>query len=542
MIYPEFFPEERISEFSEKKVFEKLKRISKKYDVFYSRKFVTDGLGKTPEFEIDFIIALPCEAMVCLEVKGGLINYDGPTDKWTQNGRVMSKKPDSQASAAAHSLAENYSEYLGGMPVGWGICFPDCSVLNLKSLPESIKKQQLIDQDQLHYIEDALPYLMDFVKKQNSHRTGIRKWEYEKFKSRLLRGIGFVQILSTRIKYDEQRFVELTNYQLDLFKRASSNKNIITKGPAGSGKTIVAKTLAQDFISDGKSVLFLCFNRTLANKIRYEFDRDVEGLEVMTFHSFAKNIIEKYDFGWWNENASKNEDFWNLEVPIKLQELAQYSDKKYDILIIDEGQDFKEFWYEIMFDQVRRDGQKFIFLDAMQDIFNHYTSIPKISEFFTYTLPENCRNTRNIVGYLSEQLNGEIKCFEHTPIGSEVVIKEFADTEHQVKFLEYEISNLLRNEKVALDQILLLLNSKKAESSLVDLNKVAGYSLRALDNKARFQKDSINYTTINTFKGLEADIIFIIDINLIDGKNKPEKLYTQASRARHKLYILRLER
>lgn len=540
MIYPEYFPLERNEEFSEKKVFEKLKKISKQYDVFYSKKFVTDGIGKTPEFEIDFIIALPCEAIVCLEVKGGLINYDGSSDRWTQNGNSMHKKPDSQASAASHSLASNYSEYLGGMPVGWGICFPDCSVVNMKSLPESIKKQQLIDQDQLHYIEDSLPFLMEFVKKQNPNRTGINKWQYEKFKSRLLRGIGFVQILSTRIKYDEQRFVELTKYQLDLFKRASSNKNIITKGPAGSGKTIVAKTLAQDFINDGKTVLFLCFNRTLANKIRYEFDRNVEGLDVMTFHSFAKNIIEKYDMGWWNENASKVEEFWNLEVPIKLQELAHYSDKKYDILIIDEGQDFKEFWFEIVFNQVREQGQKFIFLDAMQDIFNHYTSIPKMSVFFTYNLPENCRNTRNIVGYLSEQMNDEIRCFEQTPIGSEVVIKDFSTLEQQVKFLEKEISNLLKNEKVALDQILILFNSKKAESSLADFSKVAGYSLKSLDNKARFQRGSINYTTINTFKGLEADIIFILDSNLLAGKNMPEKLYTQASRARHMLYVFSL--
>ncbi|WP_282018186.1 NERD domain-containing protein [Salegentibacter mishustinae] len=540
MIYPEFFPEERSEEFSENKVFEKLKKISKHYDVFYSRKFVTDGLGKTPEFEIDFIIALPCEAIICLEVKGGLINYDGNSDKWTQNGHTMHKRPDSQASAAAHSLAHNYSEYLGGMPVGWGICFPDCSVVNMKTLPDSIKKQQLIDQDQLHYIEDSLPYLIEFIKKQNPQRTGIRKWQYEKFKSKLLRGIGFVQILSTRIKYDEQRFVELTKYQLNLFKRASSNKNIITKGPAGSGKTIVAKTLAQDFINDGKTVLFLCFNRTLANKIRYEFERNVESLEVMTFHSFARNIIEKYDIEWWHENASKDDDFWNLEVPIKLQELTQYEDRKYDILIIDEGQDFKEFWFEIVFGQVRDDGQKFIFLDAMQDIFNHYSSIPNKSDFFTYTLPENCRNTRNIVGYLSEQLNGEIKCFEQTPIGSEVVIKEFSHPEQQIEFLENEISNLLKKEKVAVDQILILLNSKKAESSLSDSKKIAGYSLKALDNKARFQSDSINYTTINTFKGLEADIIFVVDSNLIDENKKPEKLYTQASRARHKLYAFSL--
>ena len=538
MIYPEFFPEERNNEFSEKKVFERLKSISEKYDVFYSKRFITDGVGKKPEFEIDFIIGDPCKSIVCLEVKGGMINYDGASDKWYQNSQPMNKRPDSQASSAAHSLAYNYKSLIADMPVGWGLCFPDCSVTNKNSLPSAIHKDQLIDQDQLHYIADSLPYLFDFIKQQNPSRNGVRKWQYEKFKSLLLRGIGFVQILSTRIKYDEQRFVELTNYQLGLFKRATSNKNIITKGPAGSGKTIVAKTLAKDFLADGKTVLFLCFNRTLANKIRYEFDRNQGGLEVKTFHSFARNIVEKFDPEWWSENSSNEEEFWNLEVPMKLEEYINHVEHKFDVLIIDEGQDFKEFWYEILFHQIKEEGQKFICLDAMQNIFDHYSTIPNSSNFFHYELPENCRNTQNIVKYLSMHSGSEIKYFEKTPIGSEVAIKSFNCKSDKLKFLEDEISTLIGKENIIPEQILILLNSKKAESSISELDSINRLQLKSLDNKGRFQRNTINFTTINTFKGLEVDIVFILDPHLIDEKNKPEKLYTEASRARHKLYVL----
>ena len=51
--------------------------------------------------------------------------------------------------------------------------------------------------------------------------------------------------------------------------------------------------------------------------------------------------------------------------------------------------------------------------------------------------------------------------------------------------------------------------------------------------------DMIVYSTINTFKGLEADVVFKLDINLIEEQNKLEKLYTEASRAKHKLYLLK---
>src|SRR5690554_764024 len=101
MIYPEFFPEDRKNEYAEIKVFEKLKRLSDTYDIFYSRKFITSGIDKRPEYEVDFIIAIPEKAIVCLEVKGGIINYSGVRDEWTQNGNVMNKRPDSQASSAS---------------------------------------------------------------------------------------------------------------------------------------------------------------------------------------------------------------------------------------------------------------------------------------------------------------------------------------------------------------------------------------------------------------------------------------------------------
>ena len=104
MIYPEFFPIDRKNEFAENKVFDQLKRLSEKYDIFYSRKFITDGIGKKPEYEIDFIIAIPEKAIICLEVKGGIINYSGSQDEWSQNNRVISKRPDSQASSATHAL------------------------------------------------------------------------------------------------------------------------------------------------------------------------------------------------------------------------------------------------------------------------------------------------------------------------------------------------------------------------------------------------------------------------------------------------------
>ena len=536
MIYPEFFPEDRKNELAELKVFDRLKQLSDQYDIFYSRKFITDGIGKKPEYEVDFIIALPQKAILCLEVKGGIVNYSGTRDAWTQNGKTMSKKPDSQASAAAHALVTGFREWIGDMAVGWALCFPDGD-LNTKELPTSIDSSQIIDKLGLLHIDEALDYALDFLKQQNAHRTGTSRWKYEKFKTELLRDIGFVQVLSTRIKYNEERFIQLTERQIEVFNRLKSNNKIITIGPAGSGKTIVAKTLAQDLIREGKNVLFLCYNRTLANKIRYEFDRDEPLIEVRTFHSLSRKIIELYDGEWWKNNAN-SEEFWELDVPVKLEECLPFYDTQYDAVIIDEAQDFKEFWFELIFSMAKPDASKHIFMDQMQDIFGRFTQIPHEKEFMKYSLPENCRNTQTIVNYLSETIEEDIVSFANSPKGETVILKNFKNQTEEQTYLLNEIKSLTREQGIDADQILILLNTPKKDSCIGATTKIGKLELKPIDRKGRFQKNTIHYTDIKTFKGLEADIVFIVDVDQIPAEQQVEKLYTEASRAKHKLYVL----
>ena len=87
-------------------------------------------------------------------------------------------------------------------------------------------------------------------------------------------------VRSRRKAKADERFVRLTDTQVDFFSKVSDNKNILVSGYAGTGKTVIAKAAAQKKIIEGKTVLFLCYNRTLASKIRFSFDKNNE----LTFH------------------------------------------------------------------------------------------------------------------------------------------------------------------------------------------------------------------------------------------------------------------
>jgi len=537
MIYPEFFPEDRIDELAEYSVFKRLKKLSEEYDIFYSRKFVTDGLGKKHEFEVDFIIAKPMEAIACIEVKGGIINYDGSGDQWFQNGRLMDKRPEKQAQDNAYGLANFYADSIAGMPVGWAVCFPDCQVKDNQAWPSMLTRHQVLDQLKLLHIERLLPDVFRFIRNQHPGRSGISFSKYNEFKTKLLRSLGFVQLLSTRIKQEEAKFIELTKYQQDLFKRVADNKNILIEGPAGSGKTILAKTMARDFIDDGKKVLFLCFNRILANRILQEFSGHQDQIIVETFHQFARDVIDPIDPPWWESNVD-NEEFWDLDVPLKLDEVMAEYEGTYDVLIIDEGQDFKEFWFEVLFKFVKKDGSKLIFLDELQDIFDRFTSIPKMERFFRYSLPENCRNTQKIVAYLSELTATDLKSFKQAPLGEEVDFCQFKSQTDSQRFLLDKIKDLTKNHEVQPEQILILLNSAIEESSLNKVKKIGKYPLLPIGQDGIIQRDAINYSSIKSFKGLEADIVFVIDIHLIPEDKLKKRLYTEVSRGRHRVWVV----
>jgi KaiC/GvpD/RAD55 family RecA-like ATPase len=108
----------------------------------------------------------------------------------------------------------------------------------------------------------------------------------------------------------EQRFIKLTEKQLGLLELVAANQNILVKGTAGSGKTVLASTLAKRFYEEGKRVLLLTFNRILANNIRYNLhlSREENRIEVATYHSICKRKIDEIEPDWW-EVHSKDEDF-----------------------------------------------------------------------------------------------------------------------------------------------------------------------------------------------------------------------------------------
>ena len=94
-------------------------------------------------------------------------------------------------------------------------------------------------------------------------------------------------------------------------------------------------------------------------------------------------------------------------------------DRKFDALIVDEGQDFHDLWWtslEFLFRDPNQKACYYVFFDPNQNLYVESPSIP--GELgVAFELPVNCRNTVRIAEHCAELVKQTNKVRDDAPIG-----------------------------------------------------------------------------------------------------------------------------
>lgn len=541
MIYPPELAEEFDNE-GERLVHELLKSnfgSSTSVDIYHSRRFrrkgYVRGMPERKEYEIDFIIIDPSRGVLCVEVKGGQIEFDG--NRWYQNGHAMDKDPLSQVRGAAKSLESHYTDVFRSLGFDSLLIFPECELIPGKPLPELMTGEMVIDEASLGKMKNRIENYLTKIQKE-FHKSGLTPERYGPFKESLLRQIGSVQRLGTRILRDEGALITLTDDQLAkvVMLCQGRNKKMAIRGPAGSGKSLIAREVAEHYADLGQDVLLLCYNDLLSFEFRNHF-KEKRNVKTSSFLKFASRVLRAERGNVERDPDSFSEDYQRKDLPDQFSSLPAESIPKYDLIIVDEGQDFYKEWFELLTLCLKGDQRFYVFLDERQDLFGHFKGLPDSIPMYDYPLLENCRNTRHIVDFLSKTIGENINTYKGTPEGTAVVIREYREESEQRKLLEEDVQNLLTKDMVRPDQIMILQNKPKKQSSISDLRQIAGHQLESLGRDPGVE--TIRFTTIERFKGMEADVVIILDIDALPEADRARSLYAQGSRAKHKLFLYR---
>lgn len=539
-MFPETYLHEVNPEDPEYQVFQMLRELPDHFSVIYSKKF-KGGMRSKEEAEIDFLIFDGHRNLICLEVKGGEIAYNGTDRAWYQNGERMKKSPDWQASSGSHAVIEFLGKDAERVNINWALAFPHCSKPAGSGGIAEVPAELLLDAQALLHPTAAVQKICAY-NEERLRREGVSRFQASNILERLLRSVGFVTKIGTRLIQDATQLVKATKQQLEVLEDLELNQMTAVMGYAGTGKTIIATEFAKRCSEQGQKVLLLFYNRMVANSVRYGLGRE-STIECTTFHSLARHEIEAVDSDWWEEHKGKrNSEFWESDVPVKMLEVLDGKAPRFDTIIVDEGQDFRADWIETLGRlQIPDPESRFVILyDANQDIFGRWSDLPwRPGSFTRKQLRKNCRNTKSIVSHLKQLVPSDMVAFDQSPEGLPVAIHVSASEQEQVAAIRETLGRLIK-EGVSPGGIVILIDKPLAESSLAGVEKIGRCELEWMARSYRSDSRNLQICSIESFKGLEADVILDVSSTASDDADVSGRNYTAASRARLALHVFKL--
>jgi superfamily I DNA and RNA helicase len=356
--------------------------------------------------------------------------------------------------------------------------------------------------------------------------------------------------ISVGIEESEAELIKLTDEQISSLDAMQDNPRVIFQGAAGTGKTLIAVEQARRNASKGLSTLMLCYNKYLAAYLRQVIEDEglQEFVSVKSIHSYFYETISraglKSDLEALKKNLTRQEVYTKAYPELFIK--AWKDSKQYDSLIIDEAQDVLIDAYIQPFTKILKNGLDkgswYMFLDPenQKDIFAHLDNevLQKLKDMSTsFTLTVNCRNTKPIA-LQTEILSGistaKVKKVEGVPVQ---YIWYENEAEQAVKVTD-AINRFLDQGVKAGD--ITLLSPLRYSSSVAGSGKLRTKApLYHLDteNVTLQPGDRIAYTSIQSYKGLEAPVIAITDITELDDDWNRVVNYVGLTRARTALIV-----
>ncbi|QNB45484.1 AAA family ATPase [Thermanaerosceptrum fracticalcis] len=509
-------------------------QLPEEYAVLYSYKYKGDELDKYEEQirEADFVIVHGSLGFVVVEVKQGEIAYiDGTWHELKKYGyQPLHKNPVQQAQQAMFAILKQYTERTGKnfpLKIKYAICFPECNKIT-GQLPSDLDPNSIILFNDLDRLEDKILDLFgakDIRYLKEAVDTLINKILAPSFKV-------FAKLEDKIEMHNQKTHRILTEEQERILDETELDKRKIFFGGAGSGKTFLAMEKARRLAKKGRKVLLTCYNKNLANLM---FNSLSSTVTTKNFHTFLDDYLR--------ENGHE------LPVPQTPEELRHYFDetlpslafdhfidlseeRKFDSIIVDEGQDFKEHWITCLETMVKKNGEFYIFADPNQSIFNQEIERIKSIPISKHRLTRNLRNTEEINKWIGEYVPGD-QLKSAIPGGLPVVFFKWTSLQEEKKLIENEIGRLV-SQGVQLKRITILSPHTKEKSSLAGIDKLKEWHLAGIETN---NANAIRFSTIRAFKGLESDIVFLIGVKRDSLVCTDADIYVGGSRAKFLLYV-----
>lgn len=515
---------------AEQRVYNAFKQLPDDYCVFFSVRWGKEYNKHYQKGEADFLVFDPSRGFLVIEVKGGGIeSKDG---RWYSTDRNGTKNPLSCSPLVqAWRSVDRFKEILEQsdvetirnyklIPTAW---FPNMTETELEGkLTTDYQPSNTFTKHDLEDPEQAINYAFGY--------NDIKKQVFPEPSNQLIEATinafapSFRIVPSVSSESEERDFLfnQLTNEQAGLLDYLVEQRTAAIHGASGTGKTMIALECARRLPKD-TNILFLCFNKLI---IQYLKDKYSTELPNVTF----ANLNQLYAKSGGNEYATTDEitDFL----------LSTFNDNyQFEHIIVDEAQDFAADHLDFLADIMQATGGYFyVFYDKNQLV--HQWDLETIEWLkksdCRLVLNKNCRNTREIARTAYSPLGLETITLAEMISGDTPCLNNYQDTDAAVQGIAETIR--FYTEKGFTKKQITILTLKTLEKTILrGRDSVGGYRLTNELNGT-----GILFTTARKFKGLESDVVIVIDFDedAFKDDNAKNVFYVAASRAKHCLTFI----
>jgi hypothetical protein len=510
-----------------------LEQLDESYVVYHSVDWVLAG---GIQGEADFVIAHPEAGVLVLEAKGGRISYDPARRRWTQSGRSgahdLDEDPFHQARDEMHSLVRILEAQPGWdrwrPSYGYGVAFPDGSYP--RDAHPGAPARYAIDRDDLDGLAERVAEIMAewFRPGRTFGASGMEA---------LATALGYrVEIrVPLKLEFDQEdrTIIELTDEQAYLRAFVLHRRRAAVTGPAGCGKTILATEIAKHLASSGKRTLLTCFNRKLAEHLVASTE-GTPNLRATHFHGLCAELIREAGSGAERPPGTDERTWFDETLPDELERAARMLGPRFDAIVVDEAQDFREWWWPALL-STHRDpdhGPLYLFADDDQNLYRG-GALPVGPEDILPSLPHNLRNTQRIHEFVSV-FHDARGAAAKGPEGRAVEILDYEDEDELVRLVEVVLLNLVDGESVPVGDIVILTPGGRDVSRLWARGRIGRFAL-----SDRAEPEAVLWSSVHAFKGLERPVVILAELaSGHQGVDVDTFVYVGGSRARSHLIVM----
>ena len=346
------------------------------YSIFHSVAWHSLYEGDDQHGEIDIVILASSGNILLMEVKAG--------DVLLREGAIFKLYKDRE-----HNVAKQINVQFGAMVNRLREAKLHAHVTTCLTLPDhtiggarvvSYPRERIIDATEFDQLGTRVKEILAIGESRGDIES-IRRFLSNEFEVAV-----DLKVLGDQVRTTSQR---LADGLATWVPRIDVPSGVIrVQGTAGSGKTQLALRLLNDAQTQGRRTLYVCYNRTLADHI---VRLASPHLKIVTFHELCRDhysqVHGKPDFADTNIFTQMAKTYCDYQAQNDPSVL-------YDLILIDEGQDFDPAWVASLLSQLAESGKVYLLEDESQRVYERDEF--DLADAVTVTCHDNFRSPRAI--------------------------------------------------------------------------------------------------------------------------------------------------